>query len=845
MEFVCVILSDISQGDKRIIKRHFATPSITMTETHSASVRTRAARRFSFDTASIWVIVISIALAVVAFIPSTTISFLYTKIAILAIGGLIALAFYILARLTRGNIIVPPVTLLGALWLVPVAYALSSLFSGAGFIASFFGTQMESDTLGFMLILAVFATLTALVFRRIGQYKVFFNVGAVLLAVVLVAQNIFLILGHVMPNTLSASSNLVGSFVDLGMLSGLGVSLALIAQRFLKPTGKVQIALWVVAALGLVALALVNSSLVWTLTALVALGLFIEAILSRRGSVDEAELEGVETLTVEQEEAPMGGESRSLVAPLVVLVIALFFLVGGSTIGNALSNAFGTNVLDVRPSWQSTFEVGSHTYASSPVFGSGPNTFGQQWLKFRDRSLNSTVFWNVNFSSGIGLIPTSFVTEGLLGALAWIAFIGLFLWVGLRALLFRTPLDPYARFVSVVSFTGAIYVLALMIFTVPGPMVLIAGFALAGIFVSSLRYAGARQEWGIVFARNPRVGFVIVFALTLLLLASVLAAYVVVERYLADYSYSEASVALSSGDLTKADAAIAQSLLFAPTDRAYQLEAAIGIAHMNKIASDTTLTPAQAQSQFQAALSNSVQAAMQATKLGPSNYMNWVALGTVYQTVVPLNIDGAYANAKAAYQKAEALDPTDPTLPYAMAQLDIAQKDNASAEADLTQAISLKSDYTQAIFLLSQLQAQEGKAKDALQAAEAAAYFSPNDPTILFQVGILRSANGDTAGAIAALTQAVQLNPKYANAHFFLAVMYSLQKQYPQAIAQLQAVAGLSKDNEAAVAADIAQLQAGKNPFPASSLGALGIPQPGVSDTSGKSANVATSTPSK
>lgn len=814
-----------------------------MTETYSAPVRARAARRFSFDTASIWVIVISIALAIVAFIPSTTVSFLYTKIAILAIGGLIALAFYILARLTRGNIIVPPVPLLGALWLVPLAYALSSLFSGAGLTASFFGTQLEPDTFGFVLLLAIFATLTALVFRRTAQYRVFFNVAAALLAIVLVAQIVFLILGHVMPNTLSASSNLVGSFIDLGMLVGLGVSLALITQRFLKPSGKVQIALWIFSGLGLIALALVNSSLIWTLVALVALGLFIEAILSRRASVDEADLEGVETLTAERESdigsSEHSSEARSLAAPLVVLVIALFFMIGGSTIGSALTTAFGTNVLDVRPSWQSTFEVGSHTYASSPVFGSGPNTFGQQWLKFRDRSLNSTVFWNVNFSSGIGLIPTSFVTEGLLGALAWIAFIGLFLFLGLRALLFRTPLDPYVRFVSVSSFIGTLYVLALMVFSVPGPMVLIAGFALAGIFVSSLRYAGTRQEWGVVFARNPRVGFIIVFGLTLLLLASVLAAYVVVERYLADYSYAEASVALTSGNLSKADAAISQSVLFAPSDRAYQLAAEIGIAHMNKIAGDATLTPAQAQQQFQAALSNSVQAALSATKLAPNNYLNWVALGTVYQTVVPLNIDGAYANAKAAYQKAEALSPTDPTLPYAMAQLDIAHKDGPAAEADLTQAISLKSDYTQAIFLLSQLQAQEGKAKDALQAAEAAAYFAPNDPTILFQVGILRSANGDTAGAVAALSQAVQLNPQYANAHFFLAVMYSLQSQYAKAIAQLQAVAGLSADNAKAVAADIAQLQAGKNPFPASQLGALGIPQPGVSDTSGAGANTA------
>ena len=804
----------------------------------------RAPRRFSFDSTSIWVLTIGVVLAAIAFIPSTTIPFLYTKISILAIGGLIALAFYILARLTRGNVIVPPLPLLGVLWLVPLAYALSALFSGAGISTSFFGNELEADTFGFMLLLAVIATLTALVFRRTNQYRTFFTVAAYGLALVLLAQIVFLIWGQVSPNTVAASSNLVGSFVDLGMLVGLGVVISLLSIRFLNFSGWKQIALWVGTGLGLFIMALVNSTLVWVLVGLGALGLFIEAILRRRTSVDDSDLDGVATLSTTEMETESGvGESYSLAAPLITLVLALFFVIGASSIGNALSTTFHTNVLDVRPSWQSTFAVGSHTYASSPIFGSGPNTFGQQWLKFRDRSLNSTIFWNVDFTSGIGLVPTSFVTEGLLGALAWIAFLGLFIFFGLRALLFRTPSDPYARFVSVVSFTGALYVFTLMVFAVPGPIVLVAGFLLAGLFVSSLRYAGSRQEWGIIFAKNPRVGFLIVFALTLLLLASVVAAYVFVERYLADYSYAQASVGLTSGDLTKASAQINQSIVFAPTDRAYQLAALIGVARMNKIATDNTLTPTQAQQQFQAALSQSVQAALQATKLGPNNYQNWAVLASVYQTVVPLNIDGAYDNAKAAYQHAVALDPTDPSLEYTLAQLEIAQKNGPAAEADLNQAITLKPDYTQAIFLLSQLEVQEGKAKEALQAAEAAAYFSPNDPTILFQVGILRSANGDTAGAQQALAQAVQLNPQYANAHFFLGVMYALQNQFPQAIAQLQAVAALSKDNATAVAADIAQLQAGKNPFPASQLGALGIPQPGSTTNTAVTSKVAPTTP--
>src|SRR6188472_4115068 len=89
-------------------------------------------RRVSFDTLAVWALSLSAAVAALAFIPSATIPFIYSKVSIVAMGGLIALAFYILARLTRGNIIVPPVALLGAFWLVPAAYLLSTLFSGSG-----------------------------------------------------------------------------------------------------------------------------------------------------------------------------------------------------------------------------------------------------------------------------------------------------------------------------------------------------------------------------------------------------------------------------------------------------------------------------------------------------------------------------------------------------------------------------------------------------------------------------------------------------------------------------------------------------------------------------------------
>ena len=782
-------------------------------------------RRVSFDTATIGAVLVTSVLAVIAFIPEASIPFIFTKVSILAIGALVTLALYILARLTRGNAIVPPLPLLGALWLVPTAYLLSSLFSGIGLRAGFFGTDLEADTLGFMVILSVLATLTALAFRRVGSYRTFFKVGGLTLGLVTVSQILIFIASRIAPAKLSSTTNIIGSFSDLGMLVGLGIILSLLTLRFTRVAPRVRTALMVGSGLGLIVLAVVNSTLIWALVVLVAFGLFIEAIMKNRAPGDDSDLEGVALMLSETEHEHSDMSSRSLIAPLATLAVGLFFLIGGSTIGNAVVNALGANVIDVRPSWQSTFVVGSHTYASSPVFGSGPGTFGSQWLKFRDRTLNETVFWNIDFGSGIGYIPTSFVTTGAVGALAWIAFLALTLFFGLRMLLLRAPTDPFVRFTSVASFTGLLYVIALAIFSVPGPVVLFAGFLMIGIFISTMRYSASAREWGIIFTRSPRIGFVIVFGLTLLLLASILATYVVVERYLASVAYNDASIALAAGKYDIADAAINRSILFAPSDRAYQVAAAIGIARMRDIASDTKLSPTEAQQKFQSTLSKSIQDALTATRLSPNSYQNWVMLGNVYGIVVPLKIDGAYQNAKTAYGRAQALNPTNPTLYYITAQLEIAQGDGKAAEDDLVQAVGLKHDFTQAIFLLSQLEVQLGKAKEALQAAEAAAYFAPKDATVLFQVGILRSANGDTAGAITALARSVELNPQYANARFFLGVMYAISGDIPKAVTAIEGVAALSPENATAVKDDLDKLRAGKNPFPQSRLGALGIPQ--------------------
>ncbi len=778
-------------------------------------------RHWSFESSSFWLLIATVVFSVVAFVPFASVPLLYTKVAVLALMTVATFISYVLARLTRGNIVTPPLALIGAIWLVPLAYGISTIFSSAPTAVSVFGKLFETDTFGFMLLVGVLGTLSALIVRRIDQHSSFLRAGAWLAGGVLAVQTIILVVGAT-TKFINPASSIMGSFGDFTIFAGLGVVMSLLAMRFMPLSKRTQTILGATIVAELIFLIIANSAFTWILVGVTALGVFVESVMrriSRGGSEESIEIDTEEgSLEMYSSEEEISVESDSsqngIGIPLLVLAVSIFFVVGGSSVAGMFDSALHVNIASVRPSWQSTINVGRNTYKDNAVFGSGPNTFGQQWLKFRNASVNKTQFWNADFNKGIGTIPTSFVTTGVVGMVAWLAFLGLFLFIGLRALILRESDSETIRGVAVVVFVGASYLLLQLIFNIPGAVLVALTFVLVGVFASTLRYFEPREQFGISFSQSPRAGFAIVFVLTLLLLASIGSAYVVVERYVAQADLAHAGQALSTGNLDVADKATAQSLLFVSSDSAYRMEAVIGMNRIVRLLQSTSTKPTSGTyKKLQTVVSRSVAVASEATKLNPNNYKNWYVLGNVYKLVVPLKVSGVYKKAISAYKKAEELNPTSAVIPFTMAQLAIANKSYKDAETYLHKAVALKPDYTQAIFTLSQLDVRLGKAKEALMAAEAVAYFVPNDPAVLFQVGVLREASGDFKGAIASLSQAVAVSPKYANARYFLATAYAHQKEYDKALAQMEAISKLSDANAKAVAKYIEVLKVGKNPF--------------------------------
>jgi tetratricopeptide (TPR) repeat protein len=215
---------------------------------------------------------------------------------------------------------------------------------------------------------------------------------------------------------------------------------------------------------------------------------------------------------------------------------------------------------------------------------------------------------------------------------------------------------------------------------------------------------------------------------------------------------------------------------------------------------------------FQNVLGVSIESAREALNYDETNYQNHVALGRVYEAVVPLGVQGSYESAKAAYEGAIALNPENPELYLLLARLEVANKNVDAARAYISTALQKKSDYVDGIFLLSQIEIGQGRLTEALQTVEALAILSPNDPGVFFQLGLLRYNQKDYAGSIQAFERAVTINPQYANAKYFLGLSYFQVGNKEGAQTQFTDLVASNPENEE-VKTILSNLKAGKSPF--------------------------------
>jgi len=746
------------------------------------------------------IITIVFGLLPIIIIPIAFIPLDYGKVIVTIAAVSLAILFFSLSILRSGTLrVFVPLPLI-ALWVVAVVAVLSAIFSGDASDA-LFGDLFEVNTAVFLLLLAFVGSLTSLMKlskMSIMRLYIYLTASAALLGIFHVARVL------VGADTLSLGlfgssvSTTVGSWNDLGLFFGLSVLLSMVALEQLPLTKWGRIVFSVGVLLSLLMLAVINFKAVWWVLGLVSLVMLMYSLVKDRF--------GDSTISVLEKAQ---SSIQSILLSLGVFVVSLLFIVAGGPLGGVIAETTGISYLEVRPSFSATADIARSVYKENAFFGIGPNKFIDAWRLHKDPTINQTIFWNTDFRGGNGYITTSFVTTGVLGALAWLSFLGLFLYAGFRMLFKTVHADKFWYFIGSSSFVAATYLWGMSLIYLPGASILL----LAALF-TTIMFAAYMEIVGapvitLSVQRNKRAAIVLVGLVMLVVVGSASVMYYAGRHFSAVYAYTNTVSSVVPGTtLSEVEQGIARAFAIVQNDTYARQVANYQLAKINSLLTITEPTVEQ-QQEFQNAIINGINSAQRAVELDDTDALNWSVLGGVYSILVAAGETEVLERALEAIGNARRYAPSNPSYVLQEAQLHVRAQNIDRARELIAEAVSMKSNYTAALSFLAEIELATGRTAEAVAATRAIINLEPNNPALYYQLAILQSAGGDTDAGIVSLERAVALNPSYANARYLLALAYAEQNRMSDAVAQLEVVRDLNPDN-ASVSTLIDEMQSGQ-----------------------------------
>jgi len=570
------------------------------------------------------------------------------------------------------------------------------------------------------------------------------------------------------------ASNTIGSWFDLGVFAGIGVVFSLISIEYLK-VGKLVNLLKIVLVVSLVVIALIGYKDLWIILAIFSLILFIYLFTTNKYLF-------------------AGSKSKTPILSLVTMIVAIVFIIFGPQINAYLNSTFSINFVETQVSLGTTSDIVAKTIVDRPLFGVGPARFEQAWIDYRPLDFNLTSYWDTDFSFGFGLIMSLVVMSGLIGGLALLFFLIMYLYSGFRSI-FKPLEDSLSRFILVSSFVVSLYLWIMSFIQIPSYVTLFLTFLFTAIFIGSLYREQISRVKEISIQNSPRAGFVYIFSLVLLIIVLILAGKNISEKFIASVIDRQVNPALSSGDLELAKDLLKKTIQLDKTDARFIKLSEIQQIETGRIMGDSNLSDTEKIRLFQQSLGEAIDSARAAIKYDVYNYRNYAFLGSIFSELIKVDIPGSLEQARKEFNKAIDLNPNSPGLPLVIAKAEFNAGEYEQAKQSIIQSLDLKSNYTDAVFLLSQINVAEGKLSEAIKNIESATYIKPNDPTVFFQLGMLYYQAERFSDAAGALAQSLKLAPNYANARYFFGLSLARMNRYKEATQQFEVLLETNPNN--------------------------------------------------
>lgn len=678
-----------------------------------------------FEKLSFWALFLVVVLLPVFCLPFTNIPVETSKGLLLVVGITVSVIFWAISRFLDGKIVFPKSWLLVSGLGIVLAFLLSAIFNG-GYQASFFGTMFDIGSFWYIFTGFVLLFMSSMVFRESKQAKILL-LGVILSsAIVLIFQCIHLFTPGILSlGILSGQTgNILGSWNALGLFAGFSCLMFLFVMEFFPISRVEKIILGIFILLSILLAIIINFPLVWELLGVFALIIFVYKV-------------SISLQTNEKEEKRKNFPAVSF----AVVIVSLLFFLGGHLISNVLPSRLQVSNTEISPSVGATMTITKGVLTHHPVFGIGPNRFGDAWSMYKPAIVNSSDFWDTSFGSGFGLIPTLTATTGVIGILAWIIFLILFLFIGAKSVF--SSVKNKANWETVAFFVLSLYLFISSFFYFTGTVMFLLSLSFTGVFIGLIA-SSSEKEMFISFLNDHRKSFFSILALIILVILSVVISFKYIERFASVPYFGKA---LSATTEPAAENYINKALSLYSNDLYLRTYSQIFLVKLNSIVNKSSNLSDTDKADLQTSFDNALNGAEMATVYDPSNYLNFQLLGSVYQAFGLLGVKDAYAKSVVSFKDASVLNPLNPGLKLSMAKVSFADGKTQDAKDYANAALSLKGDYVDALVVLSQIAKSENNNSEALSYAKQALSITPTNQDLINYVNSLNNSSSTPASA--------------------------------------------------------------------------------------------------
>jgi tetratricopeptide (TPR) repeat protein len=729
------------------------------------------------------VLVISLfALIPIFFTPQllATLGFSKTLLAIFVGGVSLVILGFVTLRSRQVRTILP--VTLGVYAVFLIMSLISALMIGDT-LDSVRGSYMEVQTVGFLAVMGLLMLLPLVLQEdeNNATKSIFFFMGSAFLVVFYNLVRLF-----TGPEFLSFSSfssltvSPVGTFNDLAIFSTLIIILGIISliQLPLKISMKVVLSVLVLGSTLL--LTVINFFDIWLIVGFFTL-LVLVYLLSKDTWFDKDD-----TSLVSSRHLPV------IIITAVIFSLSAVFVVFEDTAGDVVSRIVDVDYVEVVPSIEGTLGIARAVMEDNALLGVGPNRFADAWRLYKNEQINRTIFWDTDFQTGSGFVPTLIINNGLIGGVTFLIFHLAFLIFGYRVLVRVSNRDKHWYYIALISFTGATYLWMMAYIYEPSQTLLL----IAALFTGLALTAGAKLNPASIktvpLITNQSRGFVFMALVVILVSNIVVVLTSVSKQYLAQANFN--SVQVNSGSFEEIKRQASESYASFSDDRFAIAQAQIELANINSLLSISEPTE-EHQQRFLSSIEQAQIFVDRALGQDSTNPDNHAVLAGIYRALAIAGIDGAKNRAEVAIAEAQKLDPKNPGYYLLSAQMDITSQDTESARNNIEQALVLKPNFAEGLFLLAQLDIREGNTEAAIETTRSIISLEPQNPTRYFQLGMLLAAIERNEEAVIAFNRAIQLDSQFANARYFLALTHLALGESEEALNQLQIVLETNQDN--------------------------------------------------